>query len=117
MDKDVEGNSGFELEFQAVEPSISPETGMRMREMFTPTPQANFAQRTIFLNKTKNGDKRQVPLSTVAVRKTRVLGARNARPARHGGVQLRWRSPVAGMEVKPPWPRPLPVFRGSRSDF
>ncbi len=44
------------------------ETSMRMREMFTLTlDQVNLEQRTIFLEKTKNGDKRQVPLSTVAI--------------------------------------------------
>lgn len=44
------------------------ETSMRMREMFTLTlDQVNLAQRTIFLEKTKNGDKRQVPLSSVAI--------------------------------------------------
>lgn len=45
------------------------ETGMRMREMFTlELAQVDFAKRTIFLDKTKNGDKRQVPLSSVAER-------------------------------------------------
>lgn len=38
------------------------ETAMRMREMFTlEKRQIDLAQRTIFLEKTKNGDKRQVP--------------------------------------------------------
>lgn len=41
---------------------------MRMREMFTLTvDQVDIEQRTIFLEKTKNGDKRQVPLSSVAL--------------------------------------------------
>lgn len=44
------------------------ETAMRMREMFTLTwGQINIEKRTIFLDKTKNGDNRQVPLSTVAL--------------------------------------------------
>lgn len=44
------------------------ETGMRLREMYTLTwDQVSLAQRTIFLDKTKNGDKRQVPLSAKAV--------------------------------------------------
>lgn len=44
------------------------ETGMRMREMYTlTTDQISLRNRTIFLTKTKNGDNRQVPLSTRAV--------------------------------------------------
>lgn len=44
------------------------ETAMRMREMFTLSwDQVNLEKRTIFLDKTKNGDSRQVPLSTVAL--------------------------------------------------
>jgi integrase len=45
---------------------------MRMREMFTLTwDQVDLPRRTIFLCKTKNGDRRQVPLSTVAVDRLR----------------------------------------------
>lgn len=44
------------------------ETAMRMREMFTLTlDQVDLEKKTIFLNKTKNGDSRQVPLSSVAL--------------------------------------------------
>lgn len=44
------------------------ETGMRMREMFTLTwSQVDRSKRTIFLEKTKNGSKRQVPMSSVAL--------------------------------------------------
>lgn len=44
------------------------ETAMRMREMYTLTlDQIDLGKRTIFLDKTKNGDKRQVPLSSVAI--------------------------------------------------
>jgi integrase len=44
------------------------ETAMRMREMFTLTlDQIDLKKRTIFLQKTKNGDKRQVPLSSTAL--------------------------------------------------
>lgn len=44
------------------------ETAMRLREIYTLTgEQVDIAQRTIFLDKTKNGDSRQVPLSSVAV--------------------------------------------------
>lgn len=43
------------------------ETAMRLREMYTLTSdQVDLPQRTVFLDKTKNGDKRQVPLSSVA---------------------------------------------------
>lgn len=42
------------------------ESAMRMREMFTLTVgQVDLTKRTVFLDKTKNGDRRQVPLSTV----------------------------------------------------
>jgi integrase len=44
------------------------ETAMRMREIYTlTTDQIDLDRRTIFLDKTKNGDKRQVPLSSVAL--------------------------------------------------
>ncbi len=45
------------------------ETGMRLREIFTLSHrQVNLKKKTIFLEKTKNGDKRQVPLSSVAIK-------------------------------------------------
>lgn len=48
--------------------NLALETAMRMREMYTLTAQqVNLQQRTVFLDKTKNGDKRQVPLSSVAM--------------------------------------------------
>lgn len=44
------------------------ETAMRMREMYTlDWGQVDLPKRTIFLDRTKNGSKRQVPLSSVAV--------------------------------------------------
>ncbi|MBA5687209.1 site-specific integrase [Rugamonas apoptosis] len=44
------------------------ETAMRMRECYTlERAQVDLARRTIFLDRTKNGDSRQVPLSTPAV--------------------------------------------------
>jgi integrase len=47
---------------------LAVETAMRLREMFTLTlSQVDFKKRTVFLDKTKNGDKRQVPLSSVAI--------------------------------------------------
>ncbi len=48
------------------------ETAMRMREIYTLNrKQINIHKQTIFLEKTKNGDRRQVPLSTVAVKTLR----------------------------------------------
>lgn len=45
------------------------ETAMRMREMYTlDWKQVKLKERTIFLDKTKNGDKRQVPMSSVMVK-------------------------------------------------
>lgn len=47
---------------------LAVETAMRLREMFTLTlEQVDLKRRTVFLDKTKNGDKRQVPLSSVAI--------------------------------------------------
>lgn len=43
------------------------ESAMRLREMYTLTmDQVDITRSTVFLDKTKNGDKRQVPLSSVA---------------------------------------------------
>lgn len=51
---------------------LAVESAMRLREMYTLTvDQVNLAQRTVFLEKTKNGDKRQVPLSSVALAELR----------------------------------------------
>lgn len=61
----------LQLEHQAALKTIvtlAVESAMRMREMYTLTlDQVDLPRRTIFLQRTKNGDKRQVPLSTVAV--------------------------------------------------
>lgn len=44
------------------------ESAMRMREMYTlDVDQVDVGRRTVFLGKTKNGSKRQVPLTTVAI--------------------------------------------------
>ncbi|WP_373987826.1 site-specific integrase [Duganella sp. BuS-21] len=44
------------------------ESGMRMRECYTlELPQVSFEHRTFFLQRTKNGDRRQVPMSTLVV--------------------------------------------------
>lgn len=48
--------------------TLAIETAMRMREMFTLTlDQIDLDRKTVFLDRTKNGDKRQVPLSSVAI--------------------------------------------------
>jgi len=48
--------------------TLALETAMRMREIYTVTiDQVDLERRTIFLDKTKNGSKRQVPLSSIAV--------------------------------------------------
>lgn len=44
------------------------ETAMRLREIYSlEWPQIDIKRRTVFLDRTKNGDKRQVPLSSVAM--------------------------------------------------
>jgi integrase len=54
------------------------ETGMRLREMYTLTSsQVDIQNRTIFLDKTKNGDKRQVPLSSVALSELAAWGCKD----------------------------------------
>lgn len=47
---------------------LAVESAMRLREMYTlALDQVDVKQRTVFLDKTKNGDKRQVPMSSVAL--------------------------------------------------
>lgn len=47
---------------------LAVESAMRLREMYTLTlDQVDTGKRTVFLDRTKNGDKRQVPLSSVAL--------------------------------------------------
>src|SRR5690606_21008526 len=62
------------------------ETAMRMRELFTlEVGQVDLSQRTIFLDKAKNGDRRQVPLSSIALARLRAyLGDRTE------GLLLPW---------------------------
>ena len=56
------------------------ETAMRLREMYTlEARQVSLKDRTIFLDKTKNGDKRQVPLSSVAVAALKRYGVQRGR--------------------------------------
>lgn len=54
------------------------ETAMRLREIYTLTSdQVDLKGRTINLEKTKNGDKRQVPLSTVAVARLQIYAGKS----------------------------------------
>lgn len=47
---------------------LAVESAMRLSEMYTlSVDQVDLAKKTVFLDKTKNGDKRQVPLSSVAM--------------------------------------------------
>ena len=71
---------------------LAVESAMRMREMFTLTlDQVDLAKRTAFLDKTKNGDKRQVPLSSVAVATlTAYLDLRVAAGAKGRDVLFPW---------------------------
>ncbi|WP_374335289.1 site-specific integrase [Methyloversatilis sp.] len=61
----------FKIRYQAAIEcmfDIALETGMRMREIYTLTiDQIDVPQRTIFLDRTKNGHTRQVPMTTVCV--------------------------------------------------
>lgn len=67
------------------------ETAMRMSEIYTlTTDQINLPKRTIFLDKTKNGDKRQVPLSSTALAILEGLPKKGlAFPTLWDGVELR----------------------------
>ena len=48
--------------------TLAIETAMRLREMYTLTvQQVDLSKKTVFLDKTKNGVKRQVPMSSVAL--------------------------------------------------
>ncbi len=48
---------------------LAVETAMRLREMYTlSTDQVSLSKKTIFLDTSKNGDRRQVPLSSVALK-------------------------------------------------
>ena len=54
---------------------------MRMRECYTlSVPQVNLAKKTIFLDRTKNGDRRQVPMSSTASALLRDYMADQAKP-------------------------------------
>jgi integrase len=66
---------------------------MRLREMYTlDSGQVALQERTIFLDKTKNGDKRQVPLTSGAIAALEGYGLRK-------GLLFPWWSGDAGAEV------------------
>ncbi|UBQ43561.1 site-specific integrase [Comamonas thiooxydans] len=61
---------------------LAVETAMRMREMYTLRwSQVDLPQKTVFLDKTKNGGKRQVPLSSVALAELRAFKPSDADPS------------------------------------
>jgi len=68
------------------------ESAMRLREMYTLTlDQVDPAKRTVFLDRTKNGDKRQVPLSSVALAAlTAYLEARDAKACKKPDALFPW---------------------------
>ena len=70
--KPAERERAFELRHQAALEclfELALESAMRLREMYTVSKdQVDLSQRTVFLEKTKNGDKRQVPLTSVAIK-------------------------------------------------
>jgi integrase len=77
--------------------TLAQESAMRMREMYTLTAgQVDLPRRTVFLDKTKNGDKRQVPLSSVAV--AALEAYLNVHPAKGEAPIFPWWQP--GMSAK-----------------
>lgn len=71
---------------------IAVESAMRMREIFTLTlDQVDLKKRTFFLIKTKNGSKRQVPMSKLCVTEvTAYIKRRDAKACAHQDVLLPW---------------------------
>lgn len=60
--------------------TLALETAMRMREMYTLAwDQVSIDKRTIFLDRTKNGDSRQVPMSSVVVNALKPIAAAEGR--------------------------------------
>jgi len=71
--------------------TLAVESAMRLREMYTlSVRQVDLGKRTIFLEKTKNGDKRQVPLSSVALAMLRAHLKAMGSPARDALVFPWW---------------------------
>lgn len=79
--------------------SLALETAMRLREMYTlELSQVDFAKRTIFLDATKNGDRRQVPMSSVCM-----TLLRDYLPARAREVRINNAHEAKGREFLFPW--------------
>jgi integrase len=88
----------LELKYQAALEllfELALETAMRMNEMYTLLlDQLDLPNQTVYLSYTKNGDKRQVPLTTVAVRRVRAYlkhvknGTRGMTGFKHEGGRL-----------------------------
>lgn len=79
--------------------SLALETAMRLREMYTlELSQIDFAKRTIFLDATKNGDRRQVPMSSVCVS---LLSDYLA--ARANEIRVKHAPEIRGREFLFPW--------------
>lgn len=80
----------YHIEFKAASIclyTLAIESAMRLREMYTlTTDQVDVAKRTVFLDKTKNGDKRQVPLSSGAVAALKVYLEVRILPTRHANT-------------------------------
>lgn len=74
---------------------LAVESAMRMREMYTLTlDQVDIKKRTVFLDKTKNGDKRQVPMSSTAVSILKdFLAVRQAAGAKAADTVFPWVPP------------------------
>ena len=67
------------------------ESAMRMREIYTLTrEQVDLPKRTIYLDRTKNGNSRQVPLSTVAVAKLTAYFETFDAPLESGDLLFPW---------------------------
>ncbi len=84
--------------------TLALETAMRMRESYTlNVNQVSLAKRTIFLDRTKNGDSRQVPLSSTASALLRDYMAGQAEPiaSRDGRLFPFWNgeASVAGLDA------------------
>jgi integrase len=69
--------------------TLALETAMRMSEIYTLTlDQVDFKKRTIFLDKTKNGDSRQVPMTTVAEKALREYISKHKHEFRDGPTKF-----------------------------
>lgn len=94
------------------------ETAMRLREMYTLTmDQIDLQRRTIFLDRTKNGDKRQVPLSSVALRVLRDYMAEREIPQGHPPDALFpwWNGSLAVAHLKEVSDQISKLFHSTRS--